>query len=97
VFGGLQEVLNIEKCTADIHKELPNSCVFIMKSDGEEKGEKNFYFFLVFISCFEKKSIRSCVIKRCYATWKYIFENNKLCTRHRNINRLDVEGVFQLC
>jgi hypothetical protein len=40
VFGGLQEVLNIAKCTADIQKELPNSCVYIMKSVREEQGEK---------------------------------------------------------
>ena len=44
VFAGLQEVLNVVKCIADIHQELPNSCVFIMKSEEEEKGEKNFYF-----------------------------------------------------
>jgi len=27
----LQEVLNVAKCVADIHRELSNSCVFIMK------------------------------------------------------------------
>jgi hypothetical protein len=45
VFAGLQEVLNVAKCIADIHQELPNSCVFIMKSQREEKGEKNVDFF----------------------------------------------------
>jgi hypothetical protein len=44
VIGGLQEVLNVAKCIADIHQELPNSCVFIMKSEGEEQGEKNLFF-----------------------------------------------------
>jgi hypothetical protein len=41
----LEEVLNVAKYIADIHKELPNSCVFIMKSEGEEQGEKNFIPF----------------------------------------------------
>ena len=45
VFAGLQEVLNVAKCIADIHQELLNSCVFIMKSEGEDQGEKNFIFF----------------------------------------------------
>ena len=45
VFAGLQEVLNVAKCIADIHKELPNSCVFFMKSEEEEEGEKTFNFF----------------------------------------------------
>jgi hypothetical protein len=51
VIGGLQEVLNVAKCIADIHQELPNSCVFIMKSEGEEQGEKNFYFFSAGMTC----------------------------------------------
>jgi hypothetical protein len=38
----VQEVLNVAKFIADIHKELPNSCVFIMNSEGEEQGKKNF-------------------------------------------------------
>ena len=45
VFAGLQEVLNVAKCMADIHHELPNSCVFIMKSEEEEQGEKILDFF----------------------------------------------------
>ena len=40
---GLQEVLNIAKCMADIHQELTNSCVFFMNSDGEEQGENIFF------------------------------------------------------
>jgi hypothetical protein len=42
VSTGLQEVLNVAKFIADIYQELPNSCVFIMKSEGEEQGENNF-------------------------------------------------------
>ena len=45
VFAGLQEVLNVAKLIADIHQELPNSCVFIVKSEEEEQGEKKFGFF----------------------------------------------------
>ena len=41
VIAGLQEVINVAKCIADIHQELPNSCIFIMNSEGEEQGEKN--------------------------------------------------------
>ena len=44
VFAELQEVLNVAKCIADIHRELPNSCVFIMKSEREEQGEKYFIY-----------------------------------------------------
>ena len=51
VFAGLQEVLNVAKCIADIHKELPNSCVFFMKSEEEEEGEKTFNFFHTGILC----------------------------------------------
>jgi hypothetical protein len=43
VSAGLQDVLNVAKCVADIHQELPNSCVYIMKSQGEEQGENNFF------------------------------------------------------
>ena len=51
VFDGLQEVLNVAKCIADIHQELPISCVFIMKSEEEEQGEKNFDFFPAGMKC----------------------------------------------
>jgi hypothetical protein len=42
----LQEVLNVPEYVADIHQKLPNSCVLIMKSEGEEHGESKFGFFL---------------------------------------------------
>jgi len=45
VFGGLQEVLNVAKCIADIHQQLPNSCVLFMNSDGWEQGENSFHYF----------------------------------------------------
>jgi hypothetical protein len=45
VSAGLQEVLDLAKFIADIHQELPNSCVFIMNSEGEEQGKK--YFELI--------------------------------------------------
>ena len=51
VFAGLQEVLNVAKCIADIHQELPNICVFIMKSEEEEEGEKKFDFFPSIMMC----------------------------------------------
>jgi hypothetical protein len=43
--AGLQKVISVAKCIADIHQELPTSSVFIMKSDGENKGENNSDFF----------------------------------------------------
>jgi hypothetical protein len=61
VSAGLQEVLNVAKCIADIHQELPKSCVYIMKSEGEEQGENN--FFPARISFFGKNVLRFCVIK----------------------------------
>jgi hypothetical protein len=42
----LQKVLNVANCIADIHQELPNNCVYIMKTHGEQKSE-NYLFFLV--------------------------------------------------
>jgi hypothetical protein len=39
----LQEVLIVAKCIAGIHQELPNSCVYIMNSEGEEQGENNLF------------------------------------------------------
>jgi hypothetical protein len=44
--AGLQELLNVAKCIADIHQELPNSCIYIMNSEGEEQGENNCVQFL---------------------------------------------------
>ena len=44
VFAGFEEVLNVAKCIADIHQELPNSCVFIMKSEEEGQSKKTFNF-----------------------------------------------------
>ena len=43
VGASLQEVLNVAKFISDIHRKLPNSCVFIMNSEGEEQGKKNFH------------------------------------------------------
>jgi hypothetical protein len=40
-----QKVLSVAKFIADIHEELPNNCVYIMKTDGEQKSE-NYIFFL---------------------------------------------------
>ena len=51
VFAGLQEVLNVAKCKADIHHKLPNSCVFIMKLEREEQGEKSFHFLPASLMC----------------------------------------------
>jgi hypothetical protein len=45
VSAGLQEVLKVAKCIADIQEELPNSCLFIINSEKEVEGENNFYFF----------------------------------------------------
>jgi hypothetical protein len=38
VFAGIQEVLNVAKCIADIHQELPNCYVFLMKLEGVVQG-----------------------------------------------------------
>jgi len=42
VSASLQEVLNVAKFIVSIHQELPKSCVFIMHSEEEEQGKKNF-------------------------------------------------------
>jgi hypothetical protein len=59
VSAGLQEVLNIAKCIADIRQELPKSCAFIMKSEGEEHAENSFEFFLARMLGFWKKKMCS--------------------------------------
>ena len=57
VSAGLQEVLNVAKCKADIHQEVPNTCVFIMKAEGEEQGKNKFEFFpRTFYNFLEKNS-----------------------------------------
>jgi hypothetical protein len=39
----LEEILNVAKCIADIHQELPNSCVYIVNLKGEEQGKDKFF------------------------------------------------------
>jgi hypothetical protein len=41
----LDEVVNVAKCIVDILQGLPNSCVFILNSEWDVKGEKNFVWF----------------------------------------------------
>jgi len=53
--SGLHKVWSVAKYIADIHQELPISCVFIMKSDGEQQGDKNYDFFLHEYCVFWKK------------------------------------------
>jgi len=45
VSAGLLKVLNVAKFLADIHQELTNSRVNIMKLDGENQDENKFEFF----------------------------------------------------
>ena len=65
----LQEVLNVAECIADIHQELPNSCVYIMDSEEEEQGENNF-FSPTRMLCFGKK----CAQILCHQTLKVYLE-----------------------
>ena len=46
VFAGLQEAINVAKYRADIHQELPYSCVFIIKLEKEVQSEKVLIFYL---------------------------------------------------
>ena len=72
LFAGLQEVLNVAKCIDDIHQELPNSCVFIMKFEGGKKMRKILIFSSQECCVFENYMLRFCVIKR----WKFSRKNN---------------------
>jgi hypothetical protein len=45
VMAGLQDIINVAKCTADIPKEIPKCGVFIMKCEGEGQGENIFIYF----------------------------------------------------
>jgi hypothetical protein len=91
----LEEVLNVAKCIADIHQELPNSCVFIITSEVEVQGEEILFFSSQFF-LFGKNVLRFCVIKLRKVTWKYIFGNNMIWINQSNRNCLDLDGVFQL-
>jgi hypothetical protein len=71
VSAGLLEVLNVAKCIADIQQELPNSCLFIISSEGEVQGEKGFIFSLARIVCCCQKCAR--VLSHQF-TWKHILE-----------------------
>jgi hypothetical protein len=42
VSNGLQGLVNVATFIADIYQELPNSCVFVMNSEGEQQGKNNF-------------------------------------------------------
>jgi hypothetical protein len=55
VSAGLLKVLNVAKFLADIHQELTNSRVNIMKLDGENQDENNFDFFPARFMRFGKK------------------------------------------
>ena len=44
VSAGLLETLNVAKCIADIHQELPNSRVFVMKSMENNKMRRILIF-----------------------------------------------------
>jgi hypothetical protein len=53
VSAGLQEILNVAKCISDIHQELPNSCVYIMKTMDNNKMGGILIFFLYKYCVFE--------------------------------------------
>ena len=75
VSAGLEEVLNVAQCVADIHQDLPDSYVSFMKSDGEKKVRKSLVFSLHDCGVFEKKNVlRFQVVKRCKLNCKYIIE-----------------------
>jgi hypothetical protein len=94
VSAGLQGILNVAKYIADIHQALPNSCLFIINSEGEMQGEKRFIFFLARIVCFCQK----CAQILCHQfTGKYIFEKYRILINHGNIIGFRFDKVLQLC
>ena len=97
VLAGLQEVINVAKYIADIHQELPNSCVLFIKSEDEVQSEKMFHFFPLNECC----DFKNCVVilsqQNCKTSWKCIFGNNRKWIICGDINSLNFKGVFQLC
>jgi hypothetical protein len=39
VSGGLQKVLRLAEFIADIYQQFPQSCIFIINSEAQQKGE----------------------------------------------------------
>ena len=98
VFAGLQEVINVAKCIADIHQELPNCCVFIMESERERSKVRNISFiFLVRMVRFKKKVFKFSVTKRYKLSWNYIFGNKKTRISFGIMNSIHFDGMFQVC
>jgi hypothetical protein len=42
VSGGLEKVLWLAQFIADIYQQFPHSCIFIIKSEAQQKGEDGF-------------------------------------------------------
>jgi hypothetical protein len=91
VIGGLQEVLNVAKFIADIHKQIPNSCVFIMKSEREDQGKNIFIYFPCTNGVIFKKNVFRFWVNKIFKTnVMYIFINNRLWIICGNVNSLDL-------
>jgi len=43
VSGGLEKVLRLAEFIADIYRQFPHSCVFIINPEAQQQGEDKFY------------------------------------------------------
>jgi len=101
VSASLQEVLNVAKFIADIQQELPNSCVYIMNSEGEEQSKKHFEY-ISYEWCVLTRNTSRPLEKMCleFATpiselWEEVFfvlySERK---RYGKINCIDLDKFF---
>ena len=49
VSGGLEKVLRLAQFIADIYRQFPHSCVFIINSAAQQEGEDKLY--IIYSSC----------------------------------------------
>jgi len=49
VSGGLEKVLGIAEFIADIYRQFPYSCIFIVTSEAQQQGEDR--FCIIYSSC----------------------------------------------
>jgi len=49
VSGDLEKLLSIAEFIADIYRQFPHSCIFIINPEAQQQGEDKFY--IIYSSC----------------------------------------------
>ena len=51
VSGGLEKVLRLAQFIADIYRQFPHSCIFIINPEAQQQGEDKFYIIYSSFVC----------------------------------------------